>query len=141
MCVSVSLSQPISQRYSKESQSSSPVGEPRVYRTGVMGSRDPSQSVGPSNTSPLAVPEAELINDVHKRVVNSDTLLILRSFFSQGFEVLVTNEVELARRGGKVLERPGGGGEVGGQGFSPRGCSPLGDSGEDDFERDNQLAA
>ena len=27
-----------------------------------MGSRDPSQSVGPSNTSPLAVPEAELIN-------------------------------------------------------------------------------
>jgi hypothetical protein len=32
-----------------------------MYRTGVMGSRDPSQSVGPSNTSPLAVPEAELI--------------------------------------------------------------------------------
>jgi hypothetical protein len=51
----------ISQRYSKESQSSSPVDEPRVYRIGVMGSRDPSQSVGPSNTSPLAVPEAELI--------------------------------------------------------------------------------
>jgi hypothetical protein len=45
----------------RESQSSSPVGEPRVYRIGVMGSRDPSQSVGPSNTSPLAVPEAELI--------------------------------------------------------------------------------
>jgi hypothetical protein len=41
------ISQPISQRYSKESQSSSPVDEPRVYRTGVMGSRDPSQSVGP----------------------------------------------------------------------------------------------
>jgi hypothetical protein len=55
------ISQPISQRYSKESQSSSPVDEPRVYRTGVMGSRDPSQSVGPSNTSPLAVPEVELI--------------------------------------------------------------------------------
>jgi hypothetical protein len=41
------ISQPISQRYSKESQSSSPVDEPCVYRTGVMGSRDPSQSVGP----------------------------------------------------------------------------------------------
>jgi hypothetical protein len=40
------ISQPISQQYSKESQSSSPVDEPRVYRTGVMGSRDPSQSVG-----------------------------------------------------------------------------------------------
>jgi hypothetical protein len=26
-----------------------------------MGSRDPSQSVGPSNTSPLSMPEAELI--------------------------------------------------------------------------------
>jgi hypothetical protein len=62
MRVSVSQFRVISQRYSKESQSSSPVGEPRVYRTGVMGSRDPSQSVGPSNTSPLAVPEAELIS-------------------------------------------------------------------------------
>jgi hypothetical protein len=61
MRVSVSQLRVISHRYSKESQSSSPVGEPRVYRTGVMGSRDPSQSVGPSNTSPLAVPEAELI--------------------------------------------------------------------------------
>jgi hypothetical protein len=61
MRVSVSQVRVISQRYSKESQSSSPVSEPRVYRTGVMGSRDPSQSVGPSNTSPLAVPEAELI--------------------------------------------------------------------------------
>jgi hypothetical protein len=61
MRVSVSQLRVISQRYSKESQSSSPVDEPRVYRTGVMGSRDPSQSVGPSNTSPLAVPEAELI--------------------------------------------------------------------------------
>jgi hypothetical protein len=61
MRVSVSQFRVISQRYSKESQSSSPVGEPRVYRIGVMGSRDPSQSVGPSNTSPLAVPEAELI--------------------------------------------------------------------------------
>jgi hypothetical protein len=61
MRVSVSQLRVISHQYSKESQSSSPVGEPRVYRTGVMGSRDPSQSVGPSNTSPLAVPEAELI--------------------------------------------------------------------------------
>ena len=61
MRVSVSRFRVISQRYSKESQSSSPVDEPRVYRTGVMGSRDPSQSVGPLNTSPLAVPEAELI--------------------------------------------------------------------------------
>jgi hypothetical protein len=61
MRVSVSQFRVISQRYSKESQSSSPIGEPRVYHTGVMGSRDPSQSVGPSNTSPLAVPEAELI--------------------------------------------------------------------------------
>jgi hypothetical protein len=61
MRVSVSQLRVISHRYSKESQSSSPVGEPCVYRTGVMGSRDPSQSVGPSNTSPLAVPEAELI--------------------------------------------------------------------------------
>jgi hypothetical protein len=61
MRVSVSQFRVISQRHSKESQSSSPVGEPRVYRIGVMGSRDPSQSVGPSNTSPLAVPEAELI--------------------------------------------------------------------------------
>jgi hypothetical protein len=61
MRVSVSQLRVISQRYSKESQSSSPVSEPRVYRIGVMGSRDPSQSVGPSNTSPLAVPEAELI--------------------------------------------------------------------------------
>jgi hypothetical protein len=61
MRVSVSRFRVISQRYSKESQSSSPVDEPRVYSTGVMGSRDPSQSVGPSNTSPLAVPEAELI--------------------------------------------------------------------------------
>jgi hypothetical protein len=61
MRVSVSQFRVISQRYSKESRSSSPVGEPRVYRTGVMGSRDPSQFVGPSNTSPLAVPEAELI--------------------------------------------------------------------------------
>jgi hypothetical protein len=26
-----------------------------------MGSHDPSQSVGPSNTSPLSMPEAELI--------------------------------------------------------------------------------
>jgi hypothetical protein len=43
----VRISQSISQRYSKESQSSSPVDEPCVYRTGVMGSRDPSQSVGP----------------------------------------------------------------------------------------------
>jgi hypothetical protein len=41
------ISQPISQWYSKESQSSSPVDEPCVSRTGVMGSRDPSQSVGP----------------------------------------------------------------------------------------------
>jgi hypothetical protein len=61
MRVSVSQLRVISQRYSKESQSSSPVSEPRVYHMGVMGSRDPSQSVGPSNTSPLAVPEAELI--------------------------------------------------------------------------------
>jgi hypothetical protein len=30
-----------------------------LYR--VMGSRDPSQSVGPSDASPLSVPEAELI--------------------------------------------------------------------------------
>jgi hypothetical protein len=37
----------ISQRYSQESQSASPNDEPRVYRTGVRGSRDPSQSVGP----------------------------------------------------------------------------------------------
>ena len=59
MRVSVSQVRVISQRYSKESQSSSPVGEPRVYRTGVMGSRDPSQSVG--NTSPLSVLEMELI--------------------------------------------------------------------------------
>jgi hypothetical protein len=61
MRVSVSQFRVISQRSSKESQSSSPVSEPRVYHIGVMGSRDPSQSVGPSNTSPLAVPEAELI--------------------------------------------------------------------------------
>jgi hypothetical protein len=61
MRVSVSQFRVISHRYSKESQSSSPIGEPRVYHIGVMGSRDPSQSVGPSNTSPLAVPEAELI--------------------------------------------------------------------------------
>jgi hypothetical protein len=61
MRVLVSQFRVISQRYSKESQSSSPVDEPCVYRTGVLGSRDPSQSVGPSNTSPLAVPEAELI--------------------------------------------------------------------------------
>jgi hypothetical protein len=61
MHVSVSHFRVISHRYSKGPQSSSPVGEPRVYRIGVMGSRDPSQSVGPSNTSPLAVPEAELI--------------------------------------------------------------------------------
>jgi hypothetical protein len=65
MRVSVSQLRVISQRYSKESQSSSPVSEPRVYHMGVMGSRDPSQSVGPSNTSPLAVPEAELINYWH----------------------------------------------------------------------------
>jgi hypothetical protein len=64
MRVSVSQFRVISQRYSKESQSSSPIDKPRVYRTGVMGSRDPSQSVGPSNTSPLAVPEAELITPV-----------------------------------------------------------------------------
>jgi hypothetical protein len=61
----------ISQRYSKESQSSSPVDEPRVYRIGVMGSRDPSQSVGPSNTSPLAVPEAELIRKSLENQYNS----------------------------------------------------------------------
>jgi hypothetical protein len=61
MRVSVIQLRVISHQYSKESQSSSPVGEPCVYHIGVMGSRDPSQSVGPSNTSPLAVPEAELI--------------------------------------------------------------------------------
>jgi hypothetical protein len=66
----------ISQRYSKESQSSSPVDEPRVYRIGVMGSRDPSQSVGPSNTSPLAVPEAELISN-QARVISQRTVRIL----------------------------------------------------------------
>jgi hypothetical protein len=62
MRVSVIQLRVISHQYSKESQSSSPVGEPCVYHIGVMGSRDPSQSVGPSNTSPLAVPEAELIS-------------------------------------------------------------------------------
>jgi hypothetical protein len=72
MRVSVSQLRVIGHRYSKESQSSSPVGEPRVYRTGVMGSRDPSQSVGPSNTSPLAVPEAELIIALGARTLQLD---------------------------------------------------------------------
>jgi hypothetical protein len=40
-----------------------------------MGSRDPSQSVGPSNTSPLAVPEAELITV--EAVINDGLDLVL----------------------------------------------------------------
>jgi hypothetical protein len=93
-----------------------------------------------TRTGPRVTGE-EWVRDVHKRVVNADALLVLKSPFFQGHEFIVTHELELARRGGQVLGRPGGRGEVRGHGFSPCGCSPLGNSGKDGLERDNRLAA
>jgi hypothetical protein len=48
-----------------------------------MGSRDPSQSVGPQNTSPLTVPEAELIiMNVHVKFHNNPKSFTALGIFS-----------------------------------------------------------